>query len=340
MDVYINSYGAYLHVKDDMFEVKVTVDEKEIKKSISPRRVRGFILAKGAALSADAVRLAMMHNVDIVFTEFDGKPVARVWHSKLGSTAKIRKEQLQASMDSRGAVWIKDCIAKKLDNEAELLRDLKKHREKHWEYIDEKAQKIDEMRAKMLVLEGNCIADFADTIRGYEGTAGRHFFECLSFLLPAGWQFDGRSSRPAKDAFNAFLNYAFGILYSKVEKVLIIAGVDPYIGFLHVDDYNQLSFVFDFIEPYRIWAIEPVFRLFSGKKVNKEHTDTITNGVSLNKAGKELLVKAFNDFMDSTVRYRNRNLTRWYAMQLDAHRFANQLIAREMEADGDDDLEL
>jgi CRISPR-associated endonuclease Cas1 len=71
--------------------------------------------------------------------------------------------------------------------------------------------------------------------------------------------FKGRSSRPAEDPFNAFLNYAYGVLYSRVEKALIIAGVDPFVGFMHRDDYNMKSMVFDFIEPYRIYAEETVF---------------------------------------------------------------------------------
>jgi CRISPR-associated protein Cas1 len=133
--------------------------------------------------------------------------------------------------------------------------------------------------------------------------------------------------RPAQDAFNAFLNYAYGILYSKVEKVLIVAGLDPYVGFLHRDDYNQLSMVFDFIEPYRAYADEVVFRLFSGKKVNKAHTDTLANGLSLNAEGKALLVTAFNNFMEEDpIRHRGRNLARSHVIQLDAHQFANSLI--------------
>jgi CRISPR-associated protein Cas1 len=179
---------------------------------------------------------------------------------------------------------------------------------------------------------GQQVSEIAETLRGLEGTAGRIYFETLSRLLAKEYQFSGRSSRPAQDAFNAFLNYAYGMLYSKVERALIIAGLDPYLGFLHRDDYNQLSFVFDFIEPYRIYADTVVFRLFSAKKVNQSHTDQITNGFSLNQAGKELLVVAFNKYLEEdTIRYRGRNQTRSNGLQMDAHTFANSLIAPKEE---------
>ena len=176
------------------------------------------------------------------------------------------------------------------------------------------------------------MADVADTLRGLEGTAGRLYFETLSYVLPKEYQFSGRSSRPAQDAFNAFLNYAYGILYGKVEKTLMLAGLDPYVGFLHRDDYNQLSMVYDFIEPYRGWADEVVFRLFSAKKVNKAHISEVSGsrtGFSLNAEGKALLVNAFNAFLDhDPIRYRGRNLVRSHCMQLDAHQFANELIGK------------
>ncbi|MGB3458597.1 MAG: CRISPR-associated endonuclease Cas1 [Halobacteriota archaeon] len=36
-----------------------------------------------------------------------------------------------------------------------------------------------------------------------------------------------------------------------VEKACIIAGLDPYIGFLHTDNYNKKSRVFDVIVLFR-----------------------------------------------------------------------------------------
>jgi len=79
-------------------------------------------------------------------------------------------------------------------------------------------------------LQANTTSNVVDRIRGLEGTSGRLFYETVSYVLPKQYQFSGRSSRPAKDAFNAFLNYVFGILYGKIEKTLNIAGLAPYWG--------------------------------------------------------------------------------------------------------------
>jgi CRISPR-associated protein Cas1 len=99
---------------------------------------------------------------------------------------------------------------------------------------------------------------------------------------------------------------------------------------MHRDDYNMKSMVFDFIEPYRTYADEVVFKLFSAKKVNDSHTDMITNGFSLNTEGKNLLMQSLMQFLEEDkIRYNGKNQNRMNAMQMDAHQFANQLISKQ-----------
>ncbi|MBN2664456.1 MAG: CRISPR-associated endonuclease Cas1 [Bacteroidales bacterium] len=341
MQLYINTKGAYVHIKDQMFEIRIKNGNNEVvKHHFSAKKIQSIVMSEGIALSTDAVSLSVKNNIDIVFVEWDGRPIGRVWHSKLGSTTLIRKEQLKASISKDGLNAVKNWITTKIDNEINFIKWLKKHRQKEVEFLDDKIEKMQALNISISQLEAETVKDVADIIRGLEGTSGRLFFETLNYVLPKNYQFNGRSSRPAKDPFNAFLNYAFGILYSKIEKSLILAGLDPYLGFLHRDDYNQLSFVFDFIEPYRIYAIEVVFKLFSGKKVRQSHTDEITNGFSLNKEGKELLVGAFNNFFDvETIRYKGRNQTRSNAILADARSYANSLIKNNTSDEKTDDID-
>ncbi len=329
MQLVINTYGTYVHVKDDLFEVSLTKEGEKHKHHFASQKVTSILMSKGAAISTDAVILAMKNNIDIIVFERDGMPVGRFWHSKPGSTSKIRKQQLEASLNEAGVFWIKNWLVKKLENQIEYLKRLKNHRPATADQIQEKIDTISGLQTKMKEQKGMKVEEIDDTLRGLEGTAGRVYFKTLSSLLAERYQFEGRSFRPAKDPFNAFLNYAYGVLYSRVEKVLIIAGVDPYVGFMHRDDYNTKSMVFDFIEPYRIYADEVVFKLFSAKKINDAHTDKITNGYSLNTEGKNLLIQSLIQFLEEDkIRYNGRQQTRTNAMQLDAHQFANKLIGK------------
>jgi CRISP-associated protein Cas1 len=330
MNLCINTYGAYIHVKDGMFEVAIPTEFSPKKTLISPKKLSSILLSQGSTISHSVIKLAMINNIDIIFLENNGEPIGRVWHSKLGSTTKIRKNQLVASLNNSAVKYTKIWISSKLQNQIDFIKNLKKHRSEKTLYLDEKIENINKYLIEVNDLNGNTIFEIAETIRGYEGVAGRQYFETLSCVLGEEYKFNGRSSRPAKDQFNAFLNYSYGVLYSRIEKALIIAGIDPYIGFLHRDDYNQTSMVFDFIEPYRIYSDEVVFKLFSAKKINKSHTDEISNGISLNKDGKALLMESFIKFMDEDkALYKGRNQTRNNIIQFDAHHFANELIDKK-----------
>lgn len=330
MQIFINTYGTYLHVKDEMFEIKIREDkDKPVKiNHIAAHKITSFVMSKGASLSTDAIALALKHNIDIVIVENNGHPMGRFWHSKLGSTTKIRKEQLVASLNATGMSWIKSWLGEKLENQADFLQDLKKHRAQQHEFLDQKINSILEFRKNIMQSEANDIKQVDESFRGWEGSAGRQYFEALSRCMPEAFSFKGRSFRPAQDEFNAMLNYAYGILYSRIERALMLAGLDPFVGFMHRDDYNTKSLVFDFIEPYRIYADRFVFRLFTGKKINKAHFSEFTGGFSLNEEGKAFFVAPYLEYLDSEkIRYKGRLQTRMNAVQLEAHRFANSLIA-------------
>ena len=329
MQLHLHKYGLYLHVKDQMFELRWREGQTLKKEPFAAHKIKSVWIGEGVSLSFEAVRLSLKHNVDLVFLENNGNPLGRIWHSKLGSTTLIRKRQLAASLDESALYYIQNWLSLKLQNQADFLGDLRKHRKQHRKFLDNKIQRITQLQQSIVSLKAKHINEVADTIRGLEGTAGRLYFAALSHVLPKHYHFAGRSFRPAKDAFNAFLNYGYGVLYSRVERSLMLAGIDGYVGFLHRDDFNFKSMVYDFIEPYRIFAEKVVFRLFSAKKVNKSHIEVLANGMRLNKEGKVLLIEALNIFLEENkIRYKGRNLCRNMTIQYDAHQFANELTGR------------
>lgn len=330
MQLFLNTYGTYLHVKDELFEIRLPQEGKTVAKHFAATKVTAIFMTTAAALSTDAVALALRYNIDIVFLSRGGSPLGRIWHSKLGSTTRIRKRQLEASLGIEGVYWTIEWLCAKLEAQADLLESLKKHRKPMRQLLDERVAKIKNLR-ESIAMQGEAVTvdAIADTLRGLEGTAGRLYFSTLSACLPEAQRFEGRSFRPAADPFNAFLNYGYGILYARIEKCLMVAGIDPYVGFMHRDDYNQKSMVFDFIEPYRPLVDKVVFRFFSRKLVNQEHTQAITGGFSLAKPGKEMLIEALNDYLEvEAIRYKGRNQTRMNCIQQDAHHVAQSLIGK------------
>lgn len=286
------------------------------------------MIATAASITTDAIKLAIDSNIDIVFLDEHGNPYGRVWQSRLGSTTLIRRRQLEMAQNQGGLdlslEWIKD----KLDNQIGFLERLRTTRPHKSSGITTSINEIREVERQLGGLIGT-IEEHRDTIMGIEGRGARSYFSALNQIMPTRFQFDGRSRNPAKDEFNALLNYCYGILYSKVEKACIIAGLDPYVGFLHTDNYNKRSLVFDLIEKYRIWAEETVVSLFAARKIKTGFFDSIPGGLLLNKDGKAVLITKLNEVFDNSVRHKGRNIKRGNIIQFDCHNLSNKIIGEE-----------
>lgn len=326
MQLVLNTYGAYLSRSGDCFEVKVE-DQKQV---VSAKKVQSILITTGCAFSSDAVELAMSHNIDVVFLDKFGNPFGRVWQSKLGSTTKIRRRQLEVSETEDGLRVVVEWIAAKLENDFDFLEELQRHRPQKAESVDAYSNAIREAISRLASLSGT-LEDRRGSLMGMEGGASHAYFAALSRLIPEPYKFKGRSRQPARDAFNAMLNYSYGILYSMVERACILAGLDPYVGFLHTDNYNKKSLVFDLIEPFRILGEKTVFYLFSKRQVRKEYFDSIPKGITLNAEGKKALISAFNERMETRVRYRGRNILQRDVIQFECHRLANRLLKSDKE---------
>ncbi len=355
MQLVLNTPGAYLRLKDGCFHI--TVEEES--KLISPKKVESILISSAVKLSSAALQLAVEHNIDVVFLDKFGAPFGRLWHAKLGSTTRIRRGQLIASTSADGLGYARRWVQQKLDNQIELLTTLASKRPAKQDQLGVYISQIQVIRDKLKDFEiknesaaqsgrentSNALPSAlsappsalcpqpaaADSLRGLEGTAGRIYFEALSFVQPEQFPFQGRSRQPAKDEFNCILNYCYGVLYGLVERACMLSGLEPYLGFFHADNYNKKALVFDLIEPYRLWAEETTVYLFSQRQVKKEMFDKIQNGITLNKEGKQVVIAAFNERLDTAIRHKGRNLTRRNIIQLDCQAFAQELLKIDLE---------
>ena len=118
-------------------------------------------------------------------------------------------------------------------------------------------------------------------------------------------------------------------MYSVVGSAILAAGLDPHLGFLHVDGYNKPSFTFDMIEPFRPW-VDLLLAMEAMKGQLKETYFTKDEGgYTLNKAGKRYLIPLFNDFMEERMRFRERLLSRKNHIFRFAGEFAQELLTSD-----------
>lgn len=321
MDIVLNTFGTSLNRDNQGF----VITNQDGRQRIPVQGIRSIQIGKGAQITSDAVLLAIENEIDVIFTDRTGLPKGRVWSPQYGSISTIRKGQLAFCMCSDALTWIKGILMQKIANQQALLMMLPESADEALSRMQQQAvEKLETYRQKIGdIEEPQLVTDVASTLRGLEGMASKIYFDVISAFMPEEYRFEGRSQHPAMDVFNAFLNYGYGLLYSKIEGELIKAGVDPYIGILHRDDYNRPVLVFDVIEIYRIWVDYVVCNLMSQRVITDEFYSVKENGSFwLEALGRRVLIQSINDYLEEIVKLKGNNRSRNTQIQLYAQELA------------------
>src|SRR5690606_38962825 len=329
MNLVLNTFGATLQKENGLFVIAT----QEGKQTFPPDTVKTITVSKAARITSDAIMLAIKHQVDVLFVNDMGMPEGRVWSVQYGSISNIRKAQLNFLYSPKVVPWAKELIAEKLDNQVALLLALlpEKEQQRAQNIFKYSINSIEDYKKKIRQTEAEFISDIAPSIRGWEGASGKKYFRCIAELMPTAYQFEGRDRMPAQDPFNALLNYSYGIMYGKVEGALIKAGIDPYVGIFHRDDYNRPALVYDIIEIYRAWMDYVVIQLCMAEAIPEEAFEkSPENGaVLLGPLAKRILIQSVNDYLGEIIQMGSRTLSRMSHIEENAHKLAKLFLKED-----------
>ncbi|MDR3129377.1 MAG: CRISPR-associated endonuclease Cas1 [Tannerellaceae bacterium] len=321
MDLVLNTFGTCLTKDNETFVVL----HKDGRQRIAPNDVRSILVNRGVQISSDAILLAIEHEIEILFIEKSGNSVGRIWSARYGSVSTIRKGQVQFTHSSDAVNWIKDIIIHKIENQQALLWTFTASYPELTTPVEQTVGKIEKYRLKIKELHGEQIVDIASKLRGWEGIVSRLYFEQINMFLPECYRFLQRSQHPALDIVNAMLNYGYGILYGKIEGSLIRAGIDPYVGIFHRDEYNRPVLVYDIIERYRVWVDYVVFMLVIQNALSEEFYSIRTDkSCWLESLGRRALIQSMNDYLVEIISYQGIERSRMTHIDLYTQNLAQQ----------------
>jgi CRISP-associated protein Cas1 len=336
MQLYLDSYGAFLNVKNGKFQITPKHNDPV---SFATDDVDVIFLTEGVTATSDAMMLALDKGIPIVLLNYLGQAVGQVWSGRFGSIATIRRNQLKFSETREGWQWMAQTLAQKIDTQRLILQQLPEY---YPHLFDKNA--LTRQGRNCATLDGLAKNlkryTFGDTdfkrmameFRAFEATASRHYFRFIASIMPTPkWQFESRSFRPAKDFFNCLLNYLYGMLYAQVELSLIKVGIDPALGVLHVDRYNRPPMVYDFIEPYRHWADWIAIELALADAVPEDafitsfENEGEYSGYWLSGKGKGIVITRFLAYLNDTIIYQKKQQKRLIVLDMDAQKLASYL---------------
>lgn len=98
-------------------------DEQYVEASETARNLieTSIQISRGAQITSDAVLLAVENEIEVLFNNRTGKPMACIWSPKYGPVATIRKGQLAFTFSPNAVGWIKEVLCKKTENQQTML---------------------------------------------------------------------------------------------------------------------------------------------------------------------------------------------------------------------------
>lgn len=258
----VEEFGAFISKHSERLIVKC----KDAKIAQAPllHLESVLIASNGVSISADAVRECTERGIPIHFLSGTGTPYASLYSAGLTGTVLTRRAQLAALTDRRGLLAAIAFISGKIQNQANLLKYMGKYRkETAPDLYEELRQTADDVLAHLGEIaqvlrypevreEGTAtIDDLRGELLSIEGRAAQAYWGAIKLVLPEGCHWPGRRGRGAQDVINGALNYGYGVLYGQIERAIVLAGLDPYAGFMHVDRPGKPSLTLDLIEEFR-----------------------------------------------------------------------------------------
>jgi CRISPR-associated protein Cas1 len=282
-----------------------------------------IVSGRAVSFSADAVAACAGQGIPIHFVSFNGAPYASLYSAGLTGTVQTRRAQLAAYEDRRGVCLALAIAQAKIKNQAALLRYMAKYRK------ETQPEVYEELRLLALEVEDHLVAldklagqpqveHLRADLLGAEGRAAQKYWQGVKQAVQVGPDWPGRHGRGAKDPVNSALNYGYGMLYGQIERAIVLAGLDPYAGFIHADRPGKPSLVLDLIEEFR----QPVIDRTVFAMLNKGSTIELDEKGRINEASRQALIGKVLERLEKPEKYSRQKMPLRFIIQSQARHLA------------------
>ena len=306
-ELVVSTFGAFIGKRAN----RIVVSSKGKKLADIPSdQIKNIIVTtKGVTLSSDLIYECSKKRISTFFLENDGPPYAMI-HGAFHPHASIALEQLKTIENGGGISIARRVVFGKLKNQLNLMKFYGRSRKKNQKF----QQSLSALDKKIdaLIDEGKKIDEnisrikIRDRLFSIEGRGAAAYWDLVRMLLADDIAFSGRVRKGAKDLINSLLNYGYAILYAKIWKAVTLAGLNPYLSFLHEPQAGKPSLVFDMIEEFRAQGVDrAIFTMITRNETLRIDPKT---GL-LKEKTKQKLIENVMERLASIVPYRRKKIT-------------------------------
>jgi len=265
----LDSYGQYLGMEKGCYVLK---DKKGSVKKYPQfeNEIGEVVLKSGNYVSVGVLANLSFWEIDTVILTRRGNPVAYLRSLDDDSHVETRIAQYQALENGKGIEIAKQIVLGKIKGQMQVLKKygLRNHTYPiEVEQIESASLKV--VRRKLMLIESHY---------------ARRYFKHVFGLFPESLRPKNRKTFTAYDGINNTFNLAYGILKWKVIRAIIKVKLEPYLGYLHSEQFGKPYLLCDFMELYRYFVDD--FLIQFCQKLKKQDFITKPENYSTKRKGK------------------------------------------------------
>ncbi|MBW3083111.1 CRISPR-associated endonuclease Cas1 [Bifidobacterium phasiani] len=252
--------------------------------------IQGIQVHGNTDLSSGLIRELMWRDIPILWCSGSGRLYG--WSvPSYGPNGAQRIEQHVASHEGRLGL-AREFIIAKVHNQRVLLR---------------RSDKDNIVLPSLKNIEGKLgNANRWQEVLGLEGEAASLYFSQFGCLIKpekrGEWPWSTRMRRPAPDALNALLDYAYTLLLSDCVRALISCGLDTHAGFLHSSKRNKPALALDLMEEFRAPVADSVVQtVVNNGEVKAEGFVNACGSVRMTDPTRKALIGAYERRMATEI---------------------------------------
>ncbi|MBN1182385.1 MAG: group II intron reverse transcriptase/maturase [Bacteroidales bacterium] len=287
-----------------------------------------LITSYGVSLSSDLINYCSKEGIPISFCDFRGRPYAQIFSASM-PFYKLTLLQVNANTNEKSVFLARSFATGKIKNQINLIKYYNKYKDRKESEFVEKSEKTVECMASLLHklktnIDDSGIEKAKSQIMGYEGQAAASYWQLIKYLLSHDVYFKGRENKGATDIVNSLLNYGYGILYSMVHQAVILARLNPNIGFLHKEQPGKPTLVFDLVEEFRQPIVDKVVLSMIRKK-----EEITMEGISLSQDTRDKLVHRIMQRINTNISFRGKKM-----LMREIIKYQSQAVAKYLNGTG------
>lgn len=250
--LFVFTQNSYLSKDGEAVAVRVA---KEVKLRIPVHNLGGIVCFGRVGASPHVMAMCAEKGVAVSFCSEHGRFMARFSGFTAGNVLLRREQYRWADDPDRAANVVRSILLGKLANcRTVLLRGARENAP------PEAAERLCTAAARLAgSMDATKAAASVDSLRGMEGDAANIYFGAFQDLIRSpdpAFIFGGRTRRPPLDRVNALLSFLYAMLAHDARAACESCGLDPAVGFLHVDRPGRPGLALDLMEEFRAFLAD------------------------------------------------------------------------------------